>query len=220
MPISQEEFVAAFPKLYHMAHKDSWPSIRKHGLLSTTALLDLFGIEGGPRKDIESKHRAEYIKIESPKYGVAMIRDQKPMSDSGLARCLEDGLTPTKWYHILNGRVFMWTSMERLETLMSARSYKKDKHLVLVFDSKRLMEKHWKSVTFCAMNSGCTTPFAHPRGKTTFMPPEKYPYAENRRRKGRRDAIVEVAVVGGMSDIENCLVDRQVISYGQIKSLK
>ena len=219
MPISQDEFVAAFPKLYHMAHQDSWASIRKHGLLSTTALLDLFGVDGELRHHIESEHRAEYMRIENPKYGAAMIRDQKPMSDSGLRRCLQDGLTPVKWYHILNERVFMWTSKERLYRVMSARAYKNDEHLVLVLDSKKLVKNHWDAITLCAMNSGCTTPYAHPRGKATFLSPNRYPYAETKKRKGQKDAIVEVAVTGGISDTERCLIDRRIITYGKIKTL-
>ena len=31
-----------YPRLYHMATAGSWPSLRERGLLSTTALLELF----------------------------------------------------------------------------------------------------------------------------------------------------------------------------------
>jgi len=45
-----ELLIKTFPRLYHMADRDAWPSIQRHGLLSTTALLDLFEIHGAQRK--------------------------------------------------------------------------------------------------------------------------------------------------------------------------
>ena len=39
-----EELLSDCPTLYHMAEDRSWPSIRHRGLLSTTALLDLYGV--------------------------------------------------------------------------------------------------------------------------------------------------------------------------------
>src|SRR3989337_250524 len=99
--------IETFPRLYHMADKNAWPSIQRHGLLSTTALLDLFGVNGVQRTALESKHRPECVNIHHPKHGAAVIRDQKPMSDKGLARCL-NGITPKEWYEILNRRTFFW----------------------------------------------------------------------------------------------------------------
>ena len=52
------------PCLYHMAALGSWDSIRKHGLLSTSALLDLFEVSDNDRVVIEEGHRAESITIE------------------------------------------------------------------------------------------------------------------------------------------------------------
>jgi len=61
----------------------SWPGIERHGLRSTTALLDLFEVAGSDRERIESQHRPESETIHHPRYGTAVIRDQKPMSDGG-----------------------------------------------------------------------------------------------------------------------------------------
>ena len=38
MGVTAEELAEAYPLLYHMADARSWDSIRKHGLLSTSAL--------------------------------------------------------------------------------------------------------------------------------------------------------------------------------------
>ncbi len=43
------EYIAdRWPRLFHVAEAGSWPSIQAHGLLSTSALLDLFGSAGRP----------------------------------------------------------------------------------------------------------------------------------------------------------------------------
>jgi hypothetical protein len=64
--------------------------------------------------------------IHHPRYGTAVIRDQKPMSDGGLVRALQDGLKPRDWYRILNKKVFFWLTRERLETLVNAREYREE----------------------------------------------------------------------------------------------
>jgi hypothetical protein len=51
-------------------------------------------------------HRPESVTITHPAYGSAVIRDQKPMRDSALLKCLDKGLTPADWYRTLNRRVF------------------------------------------------------------------------------------------------------------------
>jgi hypothetical protein len=104
----------------------SWPGIERHGLRSTTALLDLFEVAGSDRERIESQHRPESETIHHPRYGTAVIRDQKPMSDGGLVRALQDGLKPRDWYRILNKKVFFWLTRERLETLVNAREYREE----------------------------------------------------------------------------------------------
>src|SRR6185436_11524880 len=100
--------VSRFPRLYHMAEAGSWPSIERHGLLSTTALLDLFEIKGAEREALELQHRPESVEIRHPRHGVAIIRDQKPLREKSLKQALQDGLAPRDWYRILNEKVFFW----------------------------------------------------------------------------------------------------------------
>jgi hypothetical protein len=56
-PTELDELLSDCPVLYHMAEHGSWPSIRERGLLSTTTLLDLYGIKGKERQRIESERR-------------------------------------------------------------------------------------------------------------------------------------------------------------------
>lgn len=69
--------------LYHMAERGSWDSIRQHGLLSTTALLDLYGVKGAERDFIEARRRPTSVTLTSAQLGSSVIRDQKPMDDAG-----------------------------------------------------------------------------------------------------------------------------------------
>ena len=55
--VTEAELVATYPRIWHMAADGSWPSIRKHGLLSTRALLELHGVEGEQVTKIVSRRR-------------------------------------------------------------------------------------------------------------------------------------------------------------------
>jgi uncharacterized protein DUF7002 len=200
--VTLEELANNYPRLYHMAAKGSWPSIRTHGLLSTSALLDLYGMAGNARADIESKHRPTTVLVTDPRLGTVEIRDQKPMSDGSLERALQDGLSPRRWYEILNSKVFCWTNKSRLTRLLCARAYRDDEHDVLWLNTKSLMDELSDRVVLSPINSGCTKPFPHPRGTNTFLSVQHYPWDTWRKKRGVEEAIVEVAFEGGIPEID------------------
>lgn len=203
--VSKVELSAQYPRLYHMAEADMWESIRRYGLMSTSALLDFFEVKGVEREAIESQHRPKSIKINHARYGTAIIRDQKPMSDAALERCLRD-MTPRQWYENLNQYVFFWLTHERLLRLLNAVPYRTQKHCVLTLDTALLLEQYVDKVMLTALNSGNTRPYPHPRGSTTFLPLDKYPYQE-RLKKGRKaDAIVEFAIKSAVPNIADFVV--------------
>ena len=68
------------------------PSIRERGLLSTTAILDLYGIVGQDRENIEERRRPKNVTVQAKNLPDAVIRDQIPMSDKALQKCLLDDL--------------------------------------------------------------------------------------------------------------------------------
>ncbi len=200
MGISHERIAELHPVLYHMAEFGTWDSIQKYGLLSTSALLDLFGKVGTEREQIESCRRKISIPISDTTHGKVVIRDQRPMSDSKLAKCLRGGLTPTDWYRILNGKVFFWLTEPRLITLMKA--YADSDHLVLEVDTHELLSRWGDSVLLTPMNTGTTKPMAFPRGLSTFQPPHRYRFDMYKKRKGgARKAIVELTVSNSVPDI-------------------
>lgn len=201
MGISIEEFSKTYPCLYHMAEANTWESIKKHGLLSTTALLDLYKINGQQRTSIESKHRPDSVIIQNEKYGKAVIRDQKPLSESALKECLID-LDPVAWYRILNGRVFFWVTEDRLKTLLSARAYKNTMHCVITIETQALLPKHIENVQLSPINSGSTLYTPIKRGLKTFSSLSEYPFEERRKLRGAENAVAELTINHGVQDIE------------------
>jgi hypothetical protein len=189
------------PILYHMAELGSWPSIERNGLLSTSALLDAVGVVGAERARIEAQRRPTNVTLTGGKFGRVVVRDQKPIDDAGLARCLEDGLTPEQWYRLLNGKVFFWLTESRLHRLLGAGAYRELSHDVLELDSAPLVAAYRDAITLSPMNSGCTKPMPHPRGQQTFLRIEAYPYAHWRTRRKRGERVVELAVNEGVRDV-------------------
>jgi hypothetical protein len=166
--LNPERLASRYSVLFHMAEDGSLQSIKKRGLLSTSALLDLFEIEGEERLAIESARRPEIVQLMHPEQGVALVRDNKPMQEKSLERCLR-GMTPREWYEHLNRRVFFWVDRKRLLKLLGARAYRDRPHLVLEVDTAKLLERHADRVALSPINSGAT--FAMnpaPRGPDTF----------------------------------------------------
>jgi len=193
-----------YPRLYHMAEGSSWAGIQRHGLFSTQALVDLFEVPTEIRHSILAQQRKELIGIEHPVHGRAAIRDQKPLNRSKLEGCLE-GCSFHEWLQMLNSRVFFWLCKERLQTLMCAREYCGQTHVVLILDTLRLATDYQPRITLAPMNTGNTRPFAHSRSLKTFSRMADYPF-EERLRLGPYYTVVELAVEEGVQNIMDYMV--------------
>lgn len=200
MPVTIEKLVESYPTLYHMAEAGTWDRIRANGLLSTTALLDLYENEGANRFRIESNHRPASVNIEHNEYGIATIRDQKPMRESSLLICLDE-MTPNEWYRLLNGKVFFWPTIERLLTLLNGREYRDRTQLVIEVSTHELLRRHHENVSLSPINSGSTLYVPQRRGLYTFRGLETYPFEERRKKRGIRNAIAELTVEYSVPDI-------------------
>lgn len=201
------EFVKRYPRLWHMAEIENWDLIQAHGLLSTSALLDLFGYEGKERHVIESSYRADSVVIEHPELGSATIRDQRPMCGDKVVERFLDNLTPAQWYRTLNSRVFFWLSEARLEKLLGAGLYRERPHMVLELDSEALLERYIPQVALSPINSGAIFPGGQTRrGSQTFSRFENYPWSG---RKKQREIVVELAVDYSVPDFVDLLVGAQ-----------
>lgn len=169
-----ETFVLHYPRLYHMAEEGTWPSIKKHGLLSTLATLDRYNITGLQRQALEETHRPSKVSVGKAGDSI-VLRDQIPMPPNRLEDALVDGTSPAQWYKLINSKVFMWAEEHRLFTLLNARAYKKLTHDVLTIDTASLVRDYADKIMLCRMNSGNTFPMPHPRGVGDFMTIDAYP---------------------------------------------
>lgn len=190
-------FCQRYPRLYHMAEAGSWRSVREHGLLSTTALLDLFEIEGRMRREIETQWRPEGVPISHPIHGTAVIRDQWPMPPEHLARGL-DGIAPQQWYEFLNGRAFLWLSEERLMRMLSAAPYRDATHDVLTLDTRAFVDEYVDRIKVCQINSGFAMPMF---GKVTPRSFESFQTIEQRAATGRLSGLAELTVEYAAPDV-------------------
>jgi len=194
-----DDLIRFYPRVYHMAEAGSWPSIRENGLLSTTALLDLFQMNGSDRYKIESQWRPKSVTITHPDRGSAVIRDQKPLPEATLQK-LVDGMSAREYYELLNRKTFFWVRRERLERLLNARAYKGRAHTVLTVDTEALLRKHQGDISLSHINSGAAIYGTGRRGAGTFERIAAYPFEELKRKK-REDAVVELAVDYSVKDI-------------------
>lgn len=205
MPITVEQFALHYPRLFHMAEAGVWPSIERHGLLSTAALLDLFEVDGALRQSIEFQHRPDRVAITHPKHGTAVIRDQKPMRESSLRLCL-NGMTPQEWYALLNSQVFLWVTADRVQTLLNARAYRDSEHTVVTVDTRAFLQKYSDRFSVSPINSGSTIYRPSPRGRETFRPLNDYPFDERRKLRGITNAVAEATVKYAVPDLRDFVI--------------
>ncbi len=213
--MTDAELIAAHPRLYHMAGDGAWPGIRARGLLSTSALLDLYEVAGEGRTALEERRRAKSVTLERPGLPGAVLRDQGPLSEVRLAACLDDGLTSADWLRLLNGKVFFWLKRRRLGELLAGRAYRGRTHTVLTIDTASLLAAHGPRVLLSAINSGATIYDAPRRGLSTFRTISEYPLRE----AGRRKAVAELTVEHSVPDIKDHVMEVERAVAGRFERI-
>ena len=186
-----------------MTEPASWPAIAKRGLMSTAALVDEFRVPLDQRLALLSARRPKSVVLTHPCTGeTATVRDNGPLREDILARVLTD-MAPRDWYEELNRRVFFWVSEEKLNNLLVARRYRTRAHEVICVDTRELVARHGPRVNLSPINTGAAfAPSAAPRGSGTFQSIEDYPLDEMVRRRGKKNAIVELTVTWSVPDIQ------------------
>lgn len=210
-PVSPEDLAALHPRLYHLAVPGTLDGVRRHGLLPTARLLDLFGVPEADRAAIEGARRPASVVLRHPVHGTATVTDNLPLHENALRACLDDGLQPADWFRILNGRVFLWADEAGLARLLHARTVRGRAREVLEFDTLSLARRHHDRIELSAINSGATLRRPARRGLSTFTPMDRHTYPEWRRLRGRRDRILEVTVVGGIPDAADLVAASRII---------
>jgi hypothetical protein len=195
------EFVHRYPTLYHMADEAAWPSIQRHGLLSSKGLVDLFEPEPSVRVAALSEVRGASIPLRRDGLDAVTIRDQLPLKF--LDECLQDGVSRQDYLDALNGRVYFWLAEQRLERLLKARAYKSRRHLILHIDTAALLDAYGSKVELAPYNTGSAhVPNAPKRGPGVFVPFASYPFDHWRRKRGRNgEHVVELTVPYAVPDV-------------------
>jgi hypothetical protein len=155
-------------RIYHMTDASNWPSIQQHGLLSTSRLLNLAGLDGDERYDLERRQRLRTLRRPNG----ALIRDQLPMSPAALSVCLASGLAPEDWYLELNRRVFFWLDRGRLNRHRHACD--SSPQIVLIVDAHHLLSGYLEQAALTPFNTGNARRRPARRGRETFVPFDKW----------------------------------------------
>ncbi|WP_439504133.1 DUF7002 family protein [Methylophaga sp.] len=211
--MTPEALIEQHPLIYHMAEKNSWPSIREHGLLSSNEVTNRAGHSVNGTESISRTHRQNKTSYQIPDVGTIVLRDQKPMPPIQIQRALSNGMSASDWYEIINERVFFWVNESRLLTLLNARQYRDLEHDVLVLNTESLIKAHLENVRLCHMNSGNTFPFPHKRDINTFKSIVDYPTKTNGR---PQKPIVELTVLGGVMDIHEHVLEVRVMKGSEV----
>ena len=209
--MTPEAFADHYPRLYHMTAAGGWEGIRANGLRTTRQLLADAGADAATVEAVAFGRRTEQVSL-AP--GVT-IRDNLVLNEASLARALTGGLTPRDWYGVLNERAFLWANPKRLDRLLGGRAYRDAAHDVLTFETLPLAAAYADVLECTPMNTGAAFLRAAPRGRDTFTPLAEVPWEDWRKTRSRADAVVEVAVPGGVPDAARYLVEVHRRQHGR-----
>jgi hypothetical protein len=199
--LTEEELVATYPRLWHMAHQGAWPAIQQDGLMSAKALIEAYAVLPADREALGSYRRSHSVPLVHHCRPGAVLRDQKPMSDKALRKCLQDGLDPRDWYELLNSRTFFWLSRNRIWSLLGARAYRDVSQTVLTVDTRSLVAAHRERIWLSPMNSGSTIYNPLPRGYSTFQRIADFPFRERAKKRRPAANVIELLVEQSVPDI-------------------
>ena len=101
-----------------------------------------------------------------------MIRDQQPIVEKLLDKCLEDDWSCSDYYFYLNDRVFFWPTINRLERHFGR--YESENPIIIRVSTEDVFQKN-SNYKFARINSGATRANSYlggippSRGKNTFQ---------------------------------------------------
>jgi hypothetical protein len=204
----EADLIRLYPRLFHMAEDGSWPSIERHGLLSTKTLLERWEVAPDVATALGGEIRCESSVVEHPEFGRAVVRDQKPINTTALADALVD-MSVGEWLDALNSRVFFFLQPERLSGLLNARSYRKTAHTVITIYTAGLVRAHGSRVELCKINSGFAQPHSKAaRGRETFQTIADYAHPDREAPRSRPAwDVSELCVGGGVPDIREYVIN-------------
>jgi hypothetical protein len=173
-----EKFIEKRPYLYHLTSSSNANLIiAEKRIYSANELIRMSKDE--QHLPIQRKKRTNHylLYINGNAYS---LRDQKPISEKALAKCLTDGWEVSDFLYHLNNRVFMWPTLDRLRRHFNR--YKEEKPVIFRFPTEKLLAIN-SHVLFCRLNSGATRANSYlggkapARGRQSFLPADQFQHA-------------------------------------------
>lgn len=189
--LSVERFAQRFPKLFHVTQEGAWPCIEGHGLLSSSALVDLAGLPNTSRNRLLCQKRNNSETIILPDGCHVTIRDQKPLV--AVEECVKPGTTSAEFLRLLSEKVFFWLSEQNVNGLLQAGPYRQRNHCVLVLETESLLADYAPKTTLTSFNTGNSRRRPVLRDYHSFIPLECW--------DRRLSAIVELAIDHRVRDV-------------------
>src|SRR5262249_21148967 len=154
--VNIDHLLALYPRLYHMAQEGSWPAISRHGLMTTSQLVDSSAVPAAARVAITGQRRTRSPAIECDGLGTVVIRDQAPLRELSPTTSLTDARRVEGWLTFLTTRVFFWLPPDRPTEPPRARRYRNQAHDVIMFATASLAAAHADRICLSAINTGAT----------------------------------------------------------------
>jgi hypothetical protein len=162
--------------LYHLTSRLNLPSIIHFRTLFSASVLFELAYGAAAREYVRRwRPKSKTIEIEGRE---VEIRDQHTLFKKALPKCL-DGMEQEDYYELLNYRVFLWPTPERLSRHYAR--YASEKPVLLRFATGDVLKLN-PYVEFSRINSGATRPnsrlggIAPRRGLKTFQSAEYCKY--------------------------------------------
>jgi hypothetical protein len=199
--MTPEDLAARHPVLFHLAEEAGLPSIERYGLVPSEELVRLFEIEEPRARRLLAERRPTRVELRHPVHGLAILNDNRPISDAMLMNCLDNDLRPSDWMRMLNARVFFWPSAKKLAGLADALLNLGRRKVVLKIDTLSLAQAYADRMELSPFNSGSATRKPARRGLDTYTPLQALSYRDWQRKRGGTDTLTEVTVVGSIPDL-------------------
>ena len=197
--MTAEYLATSRPALFHTTDVSARAGIERYGLLSASELAALCGVQGDNAVELRERRRSQAITLPSSDGYEFVLRDQKPMSDKTLRKCLDDSLEPSDWYRAVNSRVFFFVHPNKVTQLQSAKATAGSKKLLLKIDTKSFLSKYYEVCEVTTFNVGFALRKPVRRSLRSFIPLRRY--------SGSISRIVELTVPGSVPDIMDFISD-------------
>lgn len=154
------KFIEQRPFLYHLTSKDNAPNILKQRKLFSANQL-ITASEVDEIQKVKREKRSEHFSVIVNGTEI-LLRDQRPISEKALSKCLTGNWGIGDFLYHLNDRVFMWPTEERL--FRHFNRYAHEVPIIFRFSTQEIFEVN-PHAKFCRLNSGATRANSHLGGK-------------------------------------------------------